>query len=254
MDLHLAGKKALVTGASRGIGFAIVQALLSEGVTVAFSARGQDGIDAALAALKGKGEVSGHVVDSADSDAVIAWTQGQADALGGLDIVISNTSAGGGVDMGLDGWKQSVETDILGTAALIETALPHLERSKGNIVQIATITATEDHDFPGNPSYGAVKAALVRYMGRIAKQYGPQGIRANTVSPGPIYIKDGVWQWVKENMGDYYERDVQAHPQGRMGTAEEVADAVLFLASDRARWISGQNLCVDGGFTHKVHF
>lgn len=252
MDLELAGKKALVTEASRGIGFAIVEALLSEGAAVSFSARGQDGIDAALASLKG--QVSGHVVDSADSDAVVAWVQDQAAALGGLDIVISNTSAGGGVDMGLDGWKQSVQTDLLGTAALIETALPHLERSKGNIVQIATITATEDHDFPGNPSYGAVKAALVRYMGRVAKQYGPQGVRANTVSPGPIYIKDGVWQWVEENMGEYYERDVKAHPQGRMGTAQEVADAVLFLASERARWITGQNLCVDGGFTHKVHF
>jgi NAD(P)-dependent dehydrogenase (short-subunit alcohol dehydrogenase family) len=252
MDLELAGKKALVTGASRGIGFAIVEALLSEGAAVSFSARGEDGIDAALASLKG--QVSGHVVDSADSDAVVAWVQDQAAALGGLDIVISNTSAGGGVDMGLDGWKQSVQTDLLGTAALIETALPHLERSKGNIVQIATITATEDHDFPGNPSYGAVKAALVRYMGRVAKQYGPQGVRANTVSPGPIYIKDGVWQWVQENMGEYYERDVKAHPQGRMGTAQEVADAVLFLASERARWITGQNLCVDGGFTHKVHF
>lgn len=252
MDLKLAGKTALVTGASRGIGFAIVEALLREGAAVSFSARGQDGINAALASLEG--QVSGHVVDSADSDAVVAWVQDQADALDGLDIVVSNTSAGGGVDMGLDGWKQSVETDILGTAALIETALPHLERSKGNIVQIATITATEDHDFPGNPSYGAVKAALVRYMGRIAKQYGLQGVRANTVSPGPIYIKDGVWQWVEENMGEYYERDVKAHPQGRMGTAQEVADAVLFLASERARWITGQNLCVDGGFTHKVHF
>lgn len=254
MDLELKGKTALVTGASRGIGFAIVEALLGQGVTVSFSARGKDGIDAALTALTGKGHVTGHVVDSADTAAVAAWTEQQANALGGIDIVVSNTSAGGGVDMGLEGWRQSVDIDLLGTAALIEAALPHLEKSHGNIVQIATITATEDHDFPGNPSYGAVKAALIRYMGRIAKQYGPIKIRANTVSPGPIYIKDGVWQWVEENMTAYYERDIKAHPQGRMGTAQEVADAVLFLASARAKWITGQNLCVDGGFTHKVHF
>ncbi|MEM9878676.1 MAG: SDR family oxidoreductase [Pseudomonadota bacterium] len=254
MDLDLEGKVALVTGGSRGIGFAIAEALLKEGAVVAFTARQQDGIDTAQGQLSPFGDVTGHQVDSSDTDAVGSWVEAQAAHYGKLDIIISNTSAGGGVDMGLEGWKQSLDTDILGTVALLEAALPHLEKSQGAIVQIATITATEHHDFPGNASYGAVKAALIRYMARIAKDYGAKQVRANTVSPGPIYIENGVWQWVKENMGEYYERDVAAHPQSRMGNAAEVADAALFLASDRARWITGQNICVDGGFTQKIHF
>lgn len=253
MDLELDGKVALVTGGSRGIGFAIVKALMAEGAHVEFTARGQDGIDSAQEALASD-NVAGSAVDSADTEAISAWVHKVAHKHGKIDIIVSNTSAGGGVEMGLEGWRQSLNTDILGTVALIEAALPELEKTRGAIVQIATITASEDHDFPGNPSYGAAKAALIRYMARIAKTHGPQGVRANTVSPGPIYIDGGVWNWVKDNMGAYYKRDIKAHPQGRMGTAEEVADAVLYLASARAKWITGQNLCVDGGFTQKVHF
>ena len=252
MDLGLKDKVALVTGGSRGSGHAIVKALLSEGAKVEFTARGQEGIDAAMAGFDGS--VSGSAIDSADTDAVTNWVNACADKHGQIDIIISNTSAGGGVELGLPGWRQSLDTAILGTVALVDAALPHLEKSKGNIVQIATITAVEDHDFPGNPSYGAVKAALVRYMGRIAVSYGAKGVRANTVSPGPIFVEGGAWDWIKENMTEYYERDMAAHPQGRMGTPEEVADAALFLASDRAKWVTGQNICVDGGFTKRIHF
>jgi len=254
MDLELNGKIALVTGGSRGIGYAIVKALLNEGATVCFTARGQEGIDQALGSFDALEQVSGQQVDSSDTDAVSQWVEDCAKTHGTIDIVVSNTSAGGGVEMGLEGWRQSLDTDILGTVALVEAALPHLKNSAGAIVQIATITATEHHEFPGNASYGAVKAALIRYMARIARDYGQHKVRANTVSPGPIFIENGVWQWVKENMGEYYERDIKAHPQGRMGTAEEIADAALFLASARASWITGQNICVDGGFTQKVHF
>ncbi|MFZ4121645.1 MAG: SDR family NAD(P)-dependent oxidoreductase [Caulobacterales bacterium] len=254
MDLGLKGKRALVTGATRGIGRAIAEALLQEGAQVAISARSGKGIAGALEELKGFGEVRGDKVDSADHGAVQSWVEAVASAWGGLDVVVSNVSAGGGVPIGLEGWQQAVNTDIVGAAALLETALPHLRLSQGAIVQIATITAIEHHDFPGSPAYGAVKAALVRYMGELAIREGVHGVRANTVSPGPIWVDQGVWEWVKDNMRPYYDRDLEAHPQKRLGTAQEVARVVAFLASPAASWVSGQNVCVDGAFTRGIKF
>jgi 3-oxoacyl-[acyl-carrier protein] reductase len=251
MDLGLAGKRALVTGGSRGIGRAIAAALIAEGAKVAISARGADGLAEAAAALPG---VRTDVVDSADYAGVAAWVNTVATDWGGLDIVISNVSAGGGVPLGLEGWQQATQTDIVGTAALVEAALPHLRESKGAIVQIATITAIEHHDFPGSPAYGAVKAALVRYMGELAIREGQHGVRANTVSPGPIWVDGGVWEWVRDNMRPWYDRDIEAHPQKRLGSAEEVARVAVFLASPAAGWVSGQNVCVDGAFTRGIKF
>jgi NAD(P)-dependent dehydrogenase (short-subunit alcohol dehydrogenase family) len=254
MDLGLAGTRALVTGGSRGIGRAIAETLLQEGAQVAISARGGKGLGAAAQALAALGVVRTDQVDSADHAAVQAWVHHVASAWGGLDIVISNVSAGGGVPLGLEGWRQAVDTDIVGAAALIEAALPHLRQSKGAIVQIATITAIEHHDFPGSPAYGAVKAALIRYMGELAIREGAHGVRANTVSPGPIWVEQGVWAWVKDNMRPYYERDIEAHPQKRLGTAQEVAKVAAFLASPAASWVSGQNVSVDGAFTRGIRF
>jgi 3-oxoacyl-[acyl-carrier protein] reductase len=255
MDLGLSGKRCLVTGGTRGIGRATVEALLVEGAHVAFTARGADGVAAAVAELSPQGTVRGALVDSADPDAVKAFVEETAEAWGGLDVVVNNTSATGGVPLGMEGWKAQVGTDLYGAVALYDAAIPHLKKAGGGaIVQVATITAVEHHDFPGNPSYGAVKAALIRYVGELAIRHGKHKIRANTVSPGPIWVDGGVWAWVKDNMPDYYARDVAAQPQGRLGTAEEVARAICFLASPAASWVTGQNLRVDGGFTRGIAF
>ncbi len=253
MDLGLSGKRVLVTGATRGIGRATVELFLKEGARVAFTARSADGVAKAQEELGAA--AFGSVVDGADPEATAAWVAAAAEQLGGIDAVVSNVSATGGVPLGLEGWRLQTQMDLFGAVALFDAALPHLKAAGGgSLLQVATITAVEHHDFPGNPSYGAIKAALVRLMGELAIRHGKHKIRANTVSPGPIWVDGGVWGWVKDNMPAYYERDLKLHPQGRLGTADEVANAIVWLSSPAADWVTGQNLKVDGGFTRGIDF
>jgi 3-oxoacyl-[acyl-carrier protein] reductase len=255
MDLQLSGTRVLVSGASRGIGLAIVERFLAEGASVAFFARGQEGVDSALKALSTKGVVYGAAVDAADHDAVRAWVRAAAGQLGGIDIVINNTSASASVEWTVEAWRQSFEVDLMGAVAMNEAALPWLEVSEtAAILQIATVTAFEHHDMSVCPSYGAVKAATVNYAAQLAQNWGGKGIRSNSVSPGPIYIEGGAWQHIKEHYFHLYERDRLAHPSGRLGSAEEVANVAVFVCSPAASWINGENVVVDGGFTKSVGF
>lgn len=251
MELGLSGARALISGGSRGIGLAVAKALLGEGASVAISARGAKGIEQALAELAPLGKAVGQVCDVSDYDAAGQWVGDAAKALGGIDVVVINASAGGQQGTGPKPWRANFEIDVMSGVAMAEAALPHLEQSeRAAIVQIATITAFEDHDVPGmSASYGAMKAAAIRHMAQIALRWGDKGIRANTVSPGPIYFEGGAWQMIEKHMPALYERDRDAHPSKRMGTAEEVASVVCFLASPAARWVSGANVVVDGGFT-----
>ena len=196
MDLGLRGKKAAITGGSRGIGRAIAALLAEEGCDVAICARGQPGIDTAVAALRGQGiNAHGVTVDVADTAALRRWVDAAAAALGGLDIFVANVSALA-QSMDDDSWRRSVEIDILGTVAGCEAALPHLERSKGAIVVIGTTGAIE---IAGPPRpYASAKAALVPYVKALARNLAPKGVRANMVSPGNVYFKGGVWNTVED--------------------------------------------------------
>jgi NAD(P)-dependent dehydrogenase (short-subunit alcohol dehydrogenase family) len=175
--------------------------------------------------------------------------------LGGIDIVINNTSASASVEWTVEAWRNSFEVDLMGAVAMNETALPWLEASSAAaILQIATVTAFEHHDMSVCPSYGAIKAATVNYAAQLAQNWGGKGIRSNSVSPGPIYIEGGAWQHIKEHYFHLYERDRLAHPSGRLGSAEEVANVAVFVCSPAASWINGENVVVDGGFTKSVGF
>ena len=255
MDLKLEGKKALVSAGHKGVGAFISRRLLEEGASVSICCRRQDDLTLALEEFNQIGNITGNICDFSDAVAVKKWTEESGDLLGGIDICVGNASASGQHGEGVEPWIRSFEVDILGTAIFYESAKPFLLNSQAaSIIQIATITAIEHHDVPISPSYGASKAATINMIAQLAQRWGEEGIRANTVSPGPIFIKGHRWDDIKSRHPEIYERDVAMHPQKRMGTGDEVADVVAFLASPRSSWVNGANLVVDGGYTKQVGF
>jgi 3-oxoacyl-[acyl-carrier protein] reductase len=256
MDLGLAGKRALVTGGSRGIGRAITERLVAEGATVAISARGADGLASALAELNAAGgpSVIGSAFDVADEAALTAWVNESAATMGGIDIVVSNASGGGAGNLSAEAFQKTLDIDILGLVRMVTAATPFLEASgSGAIVAISTTAALENFG-TGLGSYHVLKAGLINLIAGYSQALGGKGIRANTVSPGPIWVEGGGWSKIKAGVPAMYESALAGHPSGRLGTADEVASVVAFLASPAASWVTGENIVVDGGYTKRVAF
>ena len=251
MDIGLKGKKVVITGGTKGIGRAIANLMAAEGAEIAICARNQDEVDATVAALVESGaKATGAAVDVADKDALQGWITGVAQEMSGIDILVPNVSAGGG-KFDEEGWRANLEIDILGTTRAIEAATPALSASEaGSVVIIGTTAAVED--FLGPQTYNAMKAALIVHAQGLAQALAGSGIRVNCVSPGPIMVEGGSWDMIKNHMPDLYDSTVAGQPSGRLGSPEEVANAVVFLASPAATWITGTNLIVDGGYTKRV--
>lgn len=252
MDLGLKGKRALVTGGTKGIGLAIVETFAAEGADVALCARNRADVDATVEAVKGRGvKATGAALDVTDAPALKAWIDGAAGELGGLDIIVANVSAlGGGVSE--EDWRNGLEVDVMATVHSIDYALPHIGKSEaGAVVAISSVSAVE---VAGPRAYSAVKAAVIAHIKGLALQLAPKGIRANTVSPGTIYFDSGVWGKRKREQPQVYEAAFKRNPMGRMGTPQEVANATVFLASPAASFITGANLIVDGGITSRVQY
>ncbi len=258
MDLGLAGKRAIVTGATRGIGRAIAEALAGEGCHVGICARDKAAVAAAVDALAAKGvQATGEALDVGDGPALKSWVATAADRLGGLDIVVSNVSAMGGLT-GEEGWRRYFEIDLMGAVRVVQAAQPFLEKSDAAaIVVIASINAIEvGHDiFPDGflQAYGSIKAALTNYVAELSRTLGPKRIRANTVTPGPVYFPGGVWHKRELEGNPMYQKALAHARLGRLGRPEDVARAVTFLASPAANFITGANLVVDGAITRRVH-
>ncbi len=252
MELGLRGKKAIVTGASRGIGRAIANALADEGVDLAICSRSAEGLEEARKGLEGRGvRVFAQSLDVGDGGALKEWIGAAASQLGGLDILVSNPSGGNGTDE--KSWKANFDVDLMGAVRSVDAAAPHLAKSDAaSVVFIGTTAAVET--FMGPTSYNAIKAALITHANGLSQALGPQGIRVNVVSPGPIFFEGGAWDTIKQHMKPMYESTLAACPNGRLGTPEEVANAVTFLVSPAASLISGVNLVTDGGFTKRVNF
>jgi len=253
MDLQLTGKRALVTGGSRGIGRAIAEKLAEEGCALALCARGKETLDEVAARLRDQGAtVHAEPVDVTDHDALAAFVDRAADELGGLDIVVSNVSAG--ASKSPDQWQKSLDGDLLPLVRLIEAAVPHLEKQGGAIVSIGTTNAF-DTVRPASPNaYSALKAAVLHHAAAQARALAPRGIRVNTVSPGPIEFPGGDWEKIREGRREVYDEVLGKIPVGRYGRPEDIAAAVAFLASPRSAFTNGVNFVVDGGIVTRVQF
>ena len=253
MDLGLKGAKVLVTGSTKGIGRAIAETFAAEGANVGICARNQADVDRTVAALKAKGvSAFGGSVDVADGAALKAWVSDMAAKLGGVDAVVSNVSA---LAIGQDeeSWQKEFSTDMMGTVRLVNAAMPYLEKSgAAAIVTISSVSGREV-DFASGP-YGTFKAAIIHYTQGLANQLAAKGIRANSVSPGNTYFEGGVWNTIKDGNPELYKTALALNPTCRMGTTQEMANAVVFLASRAASFITGTNLVVDGALTRGVQF
>ncbi|HEY4410647.1 MAG TPA: SDR family NAD(P)-dependent oxidoreductase [Acidimicrobiia bacterium] len=247
MDLQLQGRKALVTGGTKGIGRAIVEGFADEGADVAFCARTEADVIATAKAVEERGvRAFGRALDVADEAALKGWVTDAAETLGGLDAVVANVSA-----LALDNWQREFEVDLMHSVRVVEAAMPYLEQSDcASITTISSVSGREV-DIAAGP-YGIMKAAVVHYAQGLAYHLAGKGIRANTVSPGNTFFAGGFWDNVQQNMPDLYNEVLGMNPTGRMGTPEEVGAAVVFLASPRASRISGTNLVVDGALTKGV--
>jgi len=215
MNLELAETRALVTGGSRGIGRAIVELLAQEGCSVEFCARTESRVSDTEADLTTAGHsVKGTAIDLADAKAAEDWASNAVSRLGGLGVLVANASAmaTGTSD---DAWEHDYRVEIASLRELVSIANPYLKDSVKR-------------------RGGAVKAALIHTVKGLSRTLISDGIRANVVSPGPVYSEDGIWGKVRTEDPEAFAKKVAQIPFGRMATPKEIANIVVFLCSPRA--------------------
>jgi 3-oxoacyl-[acyl-carrier protein] reductase len=247
IQVDLSGQVALVTGASRGIGKAIAVALGKAGAKVACVARNEDklkGVAAEIAA--GGGVASVHVCDVADATAVQATVDAVAEAHGRLDIIVNN--AGITKDtllpmMNDDDWDQVIAANLRSVFLFSRAASRVMMRQRyGRIINMSSVSGIMGN--PGQSNYSASKAGIIGFTQTVARELAKRKITVNAICPGFIATD------MAEALGEAIIEEVKKRiPLQRIGVAEEIADAVLYLASDSASYITGQALVVDGGMT-----
>ncbi|MFJ1761486.1 SDR family NAD(P)-dependent oxidoreductase [Amycolatopsis sp. NPDC088138] len=256
MELNLSGKIAVVTGASKGIGLAITRALAAEGVHVVAGAR------TLTPELAGLTSVRAVQVDLAAPDGPARLVDTAIGEFGGLDVLVNNVGGvtprtGGFLSVTDEDWTTALTINFLSAVRTTRAAVPHLiERGAGTIVTVASVNASLPD--PLVIDYSAAKAALLNFSKSLSKELGPQGIRVNTISPGPV--STGLWlgdEGVAATVGRAKSLDPDAIAKqaagdavtGRFTRPEEVADLVLLLAGNRAANVTGTDIVIDGGMT-----
>ena len=250
MDLGLKGKIALVTGGSRGIGNRTALALAREGAHLCICARNKDGLKAAAEEIETLGveveAVATDVTTTAGAEKVVAAVR---ERFGGLDILINNVGGSAWtpfVEISDEEWGRVFDMSFFSTVRVSRGAIPLMvERGGGSIVNIASIFGRE----VGGPiSYNAAKAAVISMTANLAQEAAKKNIRVNSVAPGSILFPGGSWERRLQADPDSIQAFVEANiPSGRFGKPEEVADVVVFLASERSSWVTGACLNIDGG-------
>lgn len=247
MDLGLAGRSVVVTGASRGIGKSIAEAFAAEGARVTICARGGDALLATKHALEGLGaDVEAVAADVTSADGAASIVEAAVRRFGAIDVLVNNA---GGSDRSADpvaAFEGSFALNVTSALRLMQLARPYLGRSDaGAVVNIASIYGRESG---GGAAYNATKSAQIAMSKALALEWIREGIRVNTIAPGSIAFEGGSWgrRLVEEpeRMRAFIASDI---PAGRFGRPEEVAAAVVFAASPRASWLVGATINVDGG-------
>lgn len=254
MDLGLKGKKVIMNGGSHGLGLASLKTFAAEGADVAFFSSDEGRVNAAAEAIDaaGEGRVFGSQLDMTDNpDGYKAWLEKAVGDLGGCDIFVHTASGSG---QGATGdWERCLDLDIKGATNAVEVLTPALaESDSGSIVMMSSTAAVET--FFGPNAFNAIKAAMMTYSSQLSQALAPQGIRVNCVTPGACEYPGGNWEMIKENMKEAYDGTLAQMPMGRFGEPQEVANAVVFVASPACPYMTGANVVVDGGFTKRVQF
>lgn len=249
MDLGLKGKVAMVSGASRGIGRAIALGFAAEGCRLSLCARGQDGLTLVGQEVRHLGaEALTLAVDVVNESDARRWVAETRNRFGKVDILVNNVGGsrpGGNLAASREDWHGGFTLNFFSALDLCRLVVPLMREQQGGcVINIASIYGRE---WGGPMTYNAAKAALISLSKEMARELAPQGIRVNSVAPGSILFPGGSWEKRQKENPEAIAAFVKAEiPFGRFGTPEEVADVVVFLASDRARWVSGACINVDG--------
>jgi 3-oxoacyl-[acyl-carrier protein] reductase len=252
MDLGLAGAVVLITGGSRGIGLATARSFAAEGAHLVISARNEAELAHAAEALRAVApSVTSVVADVTVAEDAEKLVAAAAEAHGGIDVLVNNVGGSTGGrrlrESTDDEWRRTIELNLIQTVRMMRLAAPRMDdRAHPAVVNVSSISGWTPQ-LAGSGQYGAAKAALIFDAELWALDLWNHKIRVNTVSPGSILVPGNGWdRYRRDNPAGYDDYVANGFPMGRLGTAEEVADVIVFLSSPRANWVNGRNVPVDG--------